>query len=71
MNKMWACKSVESLRAEGDGTERSLKRSLGVWNLIALGIGCIIGAGIFVLSGHAAASSAGPAVVLSDYVTPN
>jgi APA family basic amino acid/polyamine antiporter len=65
MNKMWACKSVESLRAEGDGTERSLKRSLGVWNLIALGIGCIIGAGIFVLSGHAAASSAGPAVVLS------
>lgn len=65
MNKMWACKSVEALRAEVDGNERGLKRSLGVWNLIALGIGCIIGAGIFVLSGHAAASNAGPAVVLS------
>lgn len=65
MNKMWACKSVELLRAEVDGNERGLKRSLGVWNLIALGIGCIIGAGIFVLSGHAAANNAGPAVVLS------
>ncbi|HSC67187.1 MAG TPA: amino acid permease, partial [Cellvibrio sp.] len=65
MNNMWACKSVESLRDEVDGTERGLKRSLGVWNLVALGIGCIIGAGIFVLSGHAAAANAGPAVVLS------
>ena len=59
MNKMWACKSVEALRAEVDGNDRGLKRSLGVWNLIALGIGCIIGAGIFVLSGHAAAANAG------------
>lgn len=65
MNKMWACKSVESMRAGVDGSERGLKRSLGVWNLVALGIGCIIGAGIFVLSGHAAAANAGPAVVLS------
>jgi APA family basic amino acid/polyamine antiporter len=65
MNKMWACKSVESLQADVDGNDRGLKRSLGVWNLIALGIGCIIGAGIFVLSGQAAANSAGPAVVLS------
>ncbi len=65
MSKMWACKSVESLCSEVEGDDRGLKRSLGVWNLIALGIGCIIGAGIFVLSGHAAANSAGPAVVLS------
>ncbi|MEN0038997.1 MAG: amino acid permease [Cellvibrio sp.] len=65
MNNMWARKSVESLRDEVDGSDRGLKRSLGVWNLIALGIGCIIGAGIFVLSGHAAAANAGPAVVLS------
>lgn len=65
MHKMWACKSVESMRAGVDGSERGLKRSLGVWNLVALGIGCIIGAGIFVLSGHAAAANAGPAVVLS------
>lgn len=64
MNKMWACKSVELLCSEVEG-DQGLKRSLGMWNLIALGIGCIIGAGIFVLSGHAAANSAGPAVILS------
>ncbi len=42
-----------------------LKRSLGVFHLIALGIGAIIGAGIFVITGHAAATYAGPAVVIS------
>ena len=45
--------------------EASLKRSLGPLNLITLGIGAIIGAGIFVLTGQAAAKHAGPAVVLS------
>ena len=40
--------------------EHSLKRSLGPWSLIALGIGAIIGAGIFVLTGPAAARYAGP-----------
>ncbi len=65
MNKMWACKSVDLLCSEVDSSKTGLRRSLGVWNLIALGIGCIIGAGIFVLSGHAAANNAGPAVVLS------
>src|SRR4029077_21172924 len=42
-----------------------LKRTLGPIHLIALGIGGIIGAGIFVLTGHAAASYAGPGVVIS------
>ena len=42
-----------------------LKRALGPWHLISLGIGCIIGAGIFVLTGHAAAGYAGPGVVIS------
>lgn len=42
-----------------------LKRTLGPWNLISLGIGAIIGAGIFVMSGTAAAQHAGPAIVLS------
>ncbi|HEX4370948.1 MAG TPA: hypothetical protein VH019_06350, partial [Rhizomicrobium sp.] len=46
-------------------TETSLKRSLGPIHLIALGIGCIIGAGIFVLTGQAAAIYAGPGVVYS------
>jgi APA family basic amino acid/polyamine antiporter len=40
-----------------------LKRTLGPFNLVTLGIGCIIGAGIFVLTGHAAATMAGPAVI--------
>jgi APA family basic amino acid/polyamine antiporter len=42
-----------------------LKRSLTALNLVALGIGAIIGAGIFVLTGHAAAANAGPAITLS------
>jgi APA family basic amino acid/polyamine antiporter len=45
--------------------EADLKRALGPWHLISLGIGCIIGAGIFVLTGHAAAGYAGPGVVIS------
>jgi APA family basic amino acid/polyamine antiporter len=45
--------------------EVDLKPSLGRWHLIALGIGGIIGAGIFVITGHAAASYAGPGVVIS------
>ena len=45
--------------------EHSLKRALGPVNLITLGIGAIIGAGIFVLTGSAAAKYAGPAIVLS------
>ena len=45
--------------------EHSLKRALGPLNLITLGIGAIIGAGIFVLTGSAAANYAGPAIVLS------
>ncbi|MGB6661771.1 MAG: amino acid permease, partial [Xanthobacteraceae bacterium] len=43
----------------------NLKRSLSVWNLVSLGIGNIVGAGIFVLTGHAAAENAGPAITLS------
>src|SRR6267378_2717276 len=45
--------------------EHSLKRALGPTNLISLGIGAIIGTGIFVLTGAAAANYAGPAIVLS------
>src|SRR5215813_3145959 len=49
----------------GQEGENSLKRVLGVTNLVALGIGAIIGAGIFVLTGSAAAQYAGPAIILS------
>src|SRR5229473_1833618 len=63
---LWATKSITVLRAEADAVnERSLKRHLGALNLITLGIGAIIGAGIFVLTGQAAALHAGPAVALS------
>jgi len=57
-------KSVTSLQAEAL-TDNSLHRALGPLNLVLLGIGCIIGTGIFVLTGTAAAQNAGPAVVLS------
>jgi len=50
-------------RAEEAGP--ALRRTLGPWNLIALGVGAIIGAGLFSLTGIAAAENAGPAVVLS------
>ena len=63
---LWATKSVTALRAEAEAVnERSLKRTLGPINLIALGIGAIIGAGIFVLTGLAAALHAGPGVTIS------
>jgi basic amino acid/polyamine antiporter, APA family len=66
MSQLFATKSMEQLRAEAAETgEHSLKRVLGPVNLITLGIGAIIGTGIFVLTGQAAAQYAGPAIVLS------
>jgi len=56
-------KTVAQVQRETQTSE--LKRSLGPWNLVFLGIGCIIGAGIFVRTGNAAALHAGPAVLLS------
>jgi APA family basic amino acid/polyamine antiporter len=70
LSDVWARKSVDVLLAEaahadsGSGV-RPLKRALSAINLVGLGIGGIIGAGIFVLTGHAAAANAGPAVTLS------
>src|SRR5580700_8835618 len=66
MAKLLAVKPLSRLlkEAENEG-ESGLKRTLGPLNLITLGIGAIIGAGIFVLTGEAAAKHAGPAVVLS------
>ena len=57
-------KSVEQLQAEL-GTRRDFRRVLGVWQLTAIGLGGIIGVGIFVLAGQQAAANAGPAVALS------
>ena len=63
---LWSKKSIAGLQAEAaTEDEHSLKRTLGAWNLTLLGIGAIIGAGIFVLTGTAAAQYAGPAIVIS------
>ena len=71
MANLWARKSTAALLSEAAGADSSddrphlLRRTLTALNLVALGIGGIIGAGIFVLTGHAAAANAGPAVSLS------
>ena len=58
-------KSVKSLLEEASDKRHTLKRSLTSLNLIALGIGAIIGAGLFVLTGEAAAEYAGPGITIS------
>src|SRR5260221_6303490 len=65
-NPLFATKSLDTLMKEASATgEHSLKRALGPVNLVTLGIGAIIGAGIFVLTGSAASLYAGPAIMLS------
>jgi basic amino acid/polyamine antiporter, APA family len=65
-SQLFATKPIQKILAEAaGGGEHSLKRALGPINLITLGIGAIIGAGIFVLTGTAAAQFAGPAIVIS------
>ena len=56
-------KSIEELRRES--SENGLKRSIGPISLIMLGLGCIIGAGVFIVTGVASANYSGPALVLS------
>lgn len=58
-------KPISRIIEASEGGEHQLKRSLGPWSLISLGIGAIIGAGLFSLTGIAAAENAGPAVILS------
>jgi basic amino acid/polyamine antiporter, APA family len=66
MADLLATKSIQTILNEAHETgEHSLKRALGPSNLIALGIGAIIGTGIFVITGTATAQHAGPAVILS------
>jgi basic amino acid/polyamine antiporter, APA family len=66
MANLWVRKSIAALKAEASAVdEHGLKRTLTAMNLTTLGIGAIIGAGIFSLTGHAAAENAGPAIALS------
>jgi basic amino acid/polyamine antiporter, APA family len=62
-NPLFAVKSVDQLRADAEG-HHGLKRTLGAADLVMLGIGAIIGAGLFVRTAAAAANNAGPAVTL-------
>ena len=66
MANLLATKPLDMLMKEASDTgEHGLKRALGPINLVTLGIGAIIGAGIFVLTGQAAAQYTGPAIMLS------
>lgn len=62
-NRFFLKKSIASIQKEAARSE--LKRSLGPINLISLGVGAIIGAGIFVMTGQVASANAGPAIMLS------
>ncbi|KAB1078840.1 amino acid permease [Methylobacterium soli] len=64
-NDLMRTKSLERLNADAEAGEHTLQRTLGPWSLIGLGIGAVIGAGLFSLTGIAAAEHAGPAVVIS------
>ncbi|MFT3762909.1 MAG: amino acid permease [Pseudoxanthomonas sp.] len=63
MKQLLATKHPHASHADAQGL--SLQRALGPWGLTALGIGAVIGGGIFVITGQAAAEHAGPAIVLS------
>jgi APA family basic amino acid/polyamine antiporter len=65
MANLWIRKSISSLQGEAEGEKGGLKRTLGARSLVALGIGAIIGAGLFSITGGAAANNAGPAVTIS------
>jgi len=58
-------KPLARILAEGANKDQGLKRSLGPWSLTAMGIGAIIGTGIFVLTGVASATRAGPSITIS------
>jgi APA family basic amino acid/polyamine antiporter len=64
MSNLFKTKSIDKLLSESSGSKNALKRTLGRWNLISLGIGAIIGAGLFVRTAAAAANNAGPSVTI-------
>ena len=64
MKHIWDRKEVETLQAEAADAKHGLKRTLGAPSLVALGVGAIIGAGLFVRTAAAAASAAGPSVTI-------
>jgi basic amino acid/polyamine antiporter, APA family len=65
MKRLFLKKTLADLTVDAFEAKHGLKRSLGAVSLVLLGVGVIVGAGIFVLTGHVAATIAGPAIVLS------
>ena len=65
LQALTARKSIEEIVGSGEGEEQELSKTLTLSSITAMGIGAIIGAGIFVLTGTAAAKYAGPAIMLS------
>lgn len=65
LEKLWVRKPINDLISQSEGTKNELKRTLTSLSLVSLGVGGIIGAGLFSLTGIAAANHAGPAVTLS------
>jgi APA family basic amino acid/polyamine antiporter len=63
--KLGRLKPIDTILAQGDDESHGLKRTMGALGLTAMGVGAIVGTGIFVLTGHAAAVNAGPALVIS------
>ena len=64
-SNLFKTKSIEQLVGDVEHGSKALRRSLTAWDLTLLGIGAIIGTGIFVLTGTAAANQAGPAITMS------
>jgi len=64
MKKYFKCRSIEGLVKEANSS-KGLERNLTAWQLVLLGVGAIVGAGIFVITGTAAGQHAGPAIVLA------
>jgi APA family basic amino acid/polyamine antiporter len=64
-SQLFAKKSIDALLRESASDSVGLDRSLGLITLIALGVGCIVGAGIFVITGQVAANHTGPSIALS------
>lgn len=60
MKSIWKRKLLSKLLAESSESEKGLKRTLTAWSLISLGIGAVIGSGLFVRTAMAAAQNAGP-----------
>ncbi|MEY3415932.1 MAG: amino acid/polyamine/organocation transporter, superfamily [Bacteroidota bacterium] len=65
MNNLFRTKSLNQILNDADSSEKGLKKTLTATSLVALGVGAIIGAGLFSLTGIAAATNAGPAVTIS------